>query len=75
MCAPGRGHRSHPTRNGAGETIDRLVHDQQDDPVMHNTTVVDAQRSRILSDVAAADIDTAATGVLVHDSPAFESTL
>ena len=55
--------------------VDRLVHDQHDDPVMHNTIVVDAQRSRILSDVVAADIDTAATGVLVHDSPAFEGTL
>jgi GntR family transcriptional regulator len=50
--------------------IDRLVHDQRDDPVMFNTIVVDARRSRILSDVEAADIDTAATGVLVHDNPA-----
>ncbi len=48
--------------------IDRLIHDQHDDPVMHNAIVVDAQRSRILSDVEAADIDSAATGLLVHDT-------
>lgn len=49
--------------------IDRLIHDQHDNPVMHHTIVVDAQRARILSDVEAAHIDSAATGVLVHDSP------
>jgi GntR family transcriptional regulator len=46
--------------------IDRLVHDEEGIPVMRNTVLVDARRSHILSDVPSSDIDTAATGVLVH---------
>jgi GntR family transcriptional regulator len=46
--------------------IDRLVHDRNGDPLMRNTILADARRSRIISDISAGDIDTAATGVLVH---------
>jgi GntR family transcriptional regulator len=46
--------------------IDRLVHDRSGVPVMRNTVLVDAHRMHILSDVPSADIDTAATGVLVQ---------
>ncbi len=47
--------------------INRLQHDLDGDPVVHLTIYATPSRSRILTDVAATDIDTAATGILAHD--------
>jgi GntR family transcriptional regulator len=46
--------------------IDRVVHDADDDPLMRNSITVDPRRTRMISEVSAADIDTATTGMLVH---------
>jgi GntR family transcriptional regulator len=47
--------------------IDRLAYDVGSDPVQLLTIYATPERSRILTDVPATDIDTAATGVLAHD--------
>ncbi len=47
--------------------INRLQHDLDGDPVVHLTIYATPLRSRILTEVAAVDIDTAATGILAHD--------
>jgi GntR family transcriptional regulator len=53
--------------------IDRVVYDVGTDPVQLLTLYATPERSRILTDVPAADIDTAATGVLAHDVAALRS--
>jgi GntR family transcriptional regulator len=47
--------------------INRLQHDLDGEPVVHLTIYATPSRSRILTEVAAADIDTATTGILAHD--------
>jgi GntR family transcriptional regulator len=49
--------------------IDRIVQTSEQHPLMRNSITVDPRRSRIISDVAASDIDTPATGTLVHSNP------
>jgi GntR family transcriptional regulator len=47
--------------------IIRVMHDSGGDPVQLVTIDVTPERSRVLTEVAAEDIDTAATGILAHD--------
>ncbi len=47
--------------------IDRLLHDLEGDPVHHLTIFASSERSRLITEVAACDIDTATTGILAHD--------
>jgi GntR family transcriptional regulator len=47
--------------------INRVVHDISGEPVQYHTLYATPQRSRILTDVPADEIDTATTGVLAHD--------
>jgi GntR family transcriptional regulator len=47
--------------------INRVVHAISAEPVQYLTIYATPQRSRILTDVPAAEINTATTGVLAHD--------
>ena len=47
--------------------INRLVHDVSGEPVQYHTIHATAQRTRILADIPANEINTATTGVLAHD--------
>jgi GntR family transcriptional regulator len=47
--------------------INRVVHDISGEPVQYHTIYATPQRSRILTDVPANEINTATTGVLAHD--------
>jgi GntR family transcriptional regulator len=47
--------------------INRVVQDISAEPVQYLTIYASPQRSRILTDVPATEIDTATTGVLAHD--------
>ena len=46
----------------------RLMHDRQDRPILHLTVHLSPERSRILMDISAEQIDTLGAGHVVHDS-------
>jgi GntR family transcriptional regulator len=54
--------------------IERIMHDVGGDPVELLTIYATPERSRVLTDVPAVDIDTAATGFLAHDVEAARVT-
>ena len=49
--------------------VNRLVHDASGSPIQHLSIFLSPDRSRILTDVSATDLDTVATGFLAHDVP------
>jgi GntR family transcriptional regulator len=49
--------------------INRLVYDRGHRPIQHLSLFLSPHRSRILMDIPAEDIDTAASGLVAHDVP------
>jgi GntR family transcriptional regulator len=47
--------------------VTRLVHDDRKDPIEHLTVHLTPERSRVLMELGAEDIDTLRTGYVVHD--------